>query len=129
MIASEPGPVSKIGVIRNGIAAGVVEDMVRYLDVAKTVIFSVLKTPESTAHKAIKEGKTLDAATSERVVRIADITRLAQATFGGQQNAVIWLKRENRALSGASPLSMLDTGPGGDEVRKILSAIDYGGVY
>jgi putative toxin-antitoxin system antitoxin component (TIGR02293 family) len=129
MVAREPGPAVKIGVIRSGLSAGVVEDMVTYLSAPKTVIFSVLKTPESTAHKAIKEDRALDAATSERVVRIADITRLAQETFGGQGNAVAWLKKENRALGGVSPLSLLDTGPGADEVRKILSAISYGGTF
>lgn len=129
MVANEPGPAAKIGVIRSGVSAGVVEDMVKYLDAPKTLIFAVLKTPESTAHKAIKEDKALDAATSERVVRIADITRLAQETFGGQETAVAWLKKENRALGGVSPLSMLDTGPGADEVRKILSAINYGGAF
>jgi putative toxin-antitoxin system antitoxin component (TIGR02293 family) len=129
MVANEPAPAAKIDLIRGGVSAGVLEDMVKYLDTSKTVIFSVLKTPESTAHKAIKEGKALDAATSERVVRIADITRFAQETFGGQESAVTWLKRENRALGGVPPLSMLDTGPGADEVRKILSAINYGGAF
>src|SRR5438034_3072033 len=86
MVANEPAPAAKIGVIRSGVSAAVVEDMVKYLDAPKTVIFAVLKTPESTAHKAIKEDKALDAATSERVVRIADITRLAQETFGMQED-------------------------------------------
>ncbi|WP_298195494.1 MbcA/ParS/Xre antitoxin family protein [Ferrovum sp.] len=40
--------------------------------------------------------------------------------------ALNWLTRENAALD-ATPLSMLDTETGAGEVRKVLSAIAYGG--
>jgi putative toxin-antitoxin system antitoxin component (TIGR02293 family) len=101
--------------------------MVDYLGVPKTVIFRLLHTPESTAHRLIRDNRGLDAAASERVVRIADVTRMAEATFGGREPAIQWLKTANLGLRGASPLSMLDTEPGAREVRRILSAIDHGG--
>jgi putative toxin-antitoxin system antitoxin component (TIGR02293 family) len=129
IVAAEPEAAAKIGAIRSGVSASVMDEMVQYLDAPKAVIFAVLRAPESTAHKAIKEDKALDSATTERVLRIADIARLAEETFGGRENAVAWLKKENRALGGVSPLSMLDTGPGADEVRKILSAINFGGAF
>jgi putative toxin-antitoxin system antitoxin component (TIGR02293 family) len=106
----------------------VVDDMVAYLQVPKAVIFALLHTPESTAHRLIKDNRTLDAAASERVVRVADITRMAEATFGGREPATRWLKIANLALSGATPLSMLDTEPGAAEVRRVLQAINAGGV-
>ena len=60
---------------------------------------------------------------------VADVTRMAAKTFGGREAATRWLKTPNLGLGDATPLSMLDTEPGAGEVRRILSAIDHGGVY
>ena len=120
---------AKIDVIRSGLPARVVDDMAEYLDVPKHVIFGVLHTPESTAHKLIKDNRPLDSAASERVVRVADIIRMAEGSFGGREAATRWLKTANLGLGGATPLSMLDTEPGAGEVRRMLSSIDYGGVF
>lgn len=126
-VARETPVAEKIGLIRDGVVARVVDEMVEYLDVPKNVIFGLLHTPESTAHKLIKDNRTLDAAASERVVRVADVARMTEDAFGGRDAATQWLKTPNLALGGATPLSMLDTEPGAGEVRRILSAINYGG--
>jgi putative toxin-antitoxin system antitoxin component (TIGR02293 family) len=126
-LTSEAPAVEKIEVIRHGVRARVVDDMVDYLDVPKSVIFGVLHTAESTAHKLIKENRPLDSAASERVVRVADITRMAEETFGGREAATRWLKAPNLSLRQEIPLSLLDTEPGAGEVRRVLSAINYGG--
>lgn len=128
-VATETPTATKVEVIRRGVTARVVDDMVEYFDVSKSDIFKVLRTPESTAHKLIKDNRPLDAGASERVVRVADVTRMAEATFGGREAATRWLKTPNLALEAATPLSMLDTEPGASEVRRILSAINYGGVF
>lgn len=127
-VTTETPAAAKIEVIRTGVTARVVDDMVAYFEVSKSDIFKVLRTPESTAHKLIKENRPLDAGASERVVRVADVTRVAEETFGGHDAATRWLKTPNLALKGATPLSMLDTEPGAAEVRRILSAIAHGGV-
>jgi len=128
-VAKDTPTATKVEVIRRGVTARVVDDMVEYFDVSKNDIFKVLRTPESTAHKLIKDNRPLDAGASERVVRVADVTRMAEATFGGREAATRWLKMPNLALEAATPLSMLDTEPGASEVRRILSAINYGGVF
>src|SRR5512144_1493081 len=74
-VATDTPPATKIDVIRTGVGARVVEDMVGYLEVPKNVVFALLHTPESTAHRLIKEGRTLDSSASERVMRVADVTR------------------------------------------------------
>jgi putative toxin-antitoxin system antitoxin component (TIGR02293 family) len=120
---------TKIQLIRSGVAARVVDDMVEYLDVPKSIIFGILHTPESTAHKLIRDGRALDSAASERIIRVADLARTAEETFGSREAATKWLKAQNRGLAGATPLSMLDTEPGAGEVRRLLASIDYGGVF
>jgi putative toxin-antitoxin system antitoxin component (TIGR02293 family) len=119
----------KIEVIRSGIAAGVVDGMVDYLDVPKRAIFKLLHTAESTTHRRIRENGRLDSAATERVVRVADIARLAIETFGDRQAASRWLRTENRGLGGVAPLSLLDSEVGGAEVRRVLSAISHGGAF
>ena len=128
LVTTETPAASKIDVIRTGVTARVVDDMVDYFAVSKSDIFKVLRTAESTAHKLIKENRPLDAGASERVVRVADVTRLSEETFGGRDAATQWLKTPNLALKNATPLSMLDTEPGAAEVRRILTAIGHGGV-
>ncbi len=59
--------------------------------------------------------------------RIAEIEAVAADVFGDEEKATNWLLRNNAAL-GSSPLSLLDTELGTSEVRKVLSAIAYGGV-
>jgi putative toxin-antitoxin system antitoxin component (TIGR02293 family) len=118
----------KVDAIRTGIDARVINDMADYFAVSKSEIFAVLLTPASTTHRLIKERRPLDPAASERVVRVAEITRIAEETFGGPAAAGQWLKTPNLALENATPLSMLDTEPGANDVRRILASIDYGGV-
>lgn len=129
LVAKEPPTAEKIDVIRSGVRARVVDDMVQYLDVPKNVVFKVLHTPESTAHRLIRDNRPLDSAASERVVRLADVIRMAEESFGGREAATRWLKSPNLALGDATPLSMLDTEPGANEVRRILSSINYGGAF
>jgi putative toxin-antitoxin system antitoxin component (TIGR02293 family) len=129
LLAQDTPAAKKIDLIRSGVSARVVDDMVAYLHVPKNDIFKLLCTPESTAHKLIKDNRPLDPGASERVVRVAEITKTAEETFGGREAAAQWLKTPNLALKAATPLSMLDTEPGAREVRRILSAITHGGVF
>src|SRR5207244_223184 len=89
-VAKETPTATKVEMIRSGVTARVVEDMVKYFAVSKSDIFTVLRTPESTAHKLIRENRPLDAGASERVVRVAEITRAAEETFGGRELATQW---------------------------------------
>jgi len=129
LVSRDTSTAARIEAIRGGVGARVVGEMVEYLDVPKTVIFGVLHTPESTAHRLIRDNRILDSAATERVMRVADIMRMAEETFGGRSAATQWLKQINLALGGRTPLSMLDTEPGAGEVRRILASINHGGDY
>jgi putative toxin-antitoxin system antitoxin component (TIGR02293 family) len=129
LVEGRMNPADKVSFIRSGAAAGIVNDMVEYLEVSKSAVFDLLKTPESTAHKLIRDERPLDPGATERLMRVADTVRLAEKTFGGRDAAAKWLKTPSRGLNGETPLSMLDTEPGAAEVRRILSAINHGGVF
>ncbi|MEO6436990.1 MAG: MbcA/ParS/Xre antitoxin family protein, partial [Tepidisphaeraceae bacterium] len=70
---------------------------------------------------------TLSPAESEKVLRLGDIARRAEQTFGNAKAAREWLMAENLALGG-TPLSLIDTEAGAAQVRRILGTLDYGGI-
>jgi putative toxin-antitoxin system antitoxin component (TIGR02293 family) len=129
LVAGEAPTARTIDAIRRGVRARVVDDMVAYLDVPKSAVFGLLHAPESTAHRLIRDDRPLDSAASERVVRLADVIRVAEETFGGRDAGARWLKTPNLALGDATPLSMLDTELGALEVRRILSSVSHGGAF
>ena len=71
-------------------------------------------------------GSLLGQNETERLSRIALIENEAEKVFGTSEMARDWLTKINASL-GDTPLSMLDTETGAGEVRKILSAVAYGG--
>lgn len=64
---------------------------------------------------------------SEMKIRIDELKTLAIETFGSEAMANAWLNKENFVL-GAPPILIAETDSGLMEVKKILSAISYGGV-
>lgn len=68
----------------------------------------------------------LNPSVSDRLYRIANILTLATETLGNQDKAVRWLHKPNRALSGDTPLSRLDTQIGYEQVEDILFRIEHG---
>lgn len=56
------------------------------------------------------------AALIERVVEV----------FGGVSQAQVWLDRSNRALSGATPRSLISTAEGRERVLTILGRLEHG---
>jgi uncharacterized protein (DUF2384 family) len=58
---------------------------------------------------------------------LTELYALALETFGSESKANAWLHRDNLAL-GTTPIAMAASESGLNEVKKILSAISYGGV-
>ena len=62
----------------------------------------------------------------ERMLRFARVLVKAQDTLGSLGKAKSWLKLENRALGGATPMSLLDTDIGAQAVQDVLGRIEFG---
>lgn len=63
---------------------------------------------------------------SDRLYRIARVTLQALTALGSLDKARVWLHKENQALGGDSPLSLLDTEIGERQVEELLNRINYG---
>jgi putative toxin-antitoxin system antitoxin component (TIGR02293 family) len=73
------------------------------------------------------KGRTrLDAATSDRLVRLARILALAVAVLESRENAVAWLREPNDALGGRSPLAAVASDPGAERVSNMLYQMEHG---
>jgi len=63
---------------------------------------------------------------SDRAVRIARITSLAEEVFGEDAKASRWLRKPKSRFEGRSPLEMLRTEAGARLVEEMLLQLDYG---
>ncbi len=63
---------------------------------------------------------------SDRLYRVARITILAAEVLGSRQKARLWLHKDNQALGGDSPVSLLDTEIGEHQVEELLNRINFG---
>ena len=65
---------------------------------------------------------------SDRLYRMARLLALARESLGDGDRATRWLKRGNRALGGAAPVSAIDTELGARQVENLLGRIAHGGM-
>ncbi len=60
--------------------------------------------------------------------RVREVLALAEGVFENRSVALDWLVRPNAALGDVTPLSCCATAAGAQQVRRILRAIESGGV-
>jgi putative toxin-antitoxin system antitoxin component (TIGR02293 family) len=73
-----------------------------------------------------KRRARLDAATSDRLVRLARILALAVLVLESRANAVAWLREPSDALGGRSPLAAVASDPGAEKVSNMLYQMEHG---
>jgi putative toxin-antitoxin system antitoxin component (TIGR02293 family) len=82
--------------------------------------------PRRTLSHRKARNQPLNRTESERAIRIASLTSLAEETFANSDKARIWLRRETAALGGRRPLDLLETEPGARTVEQLLYRIGHG---
>jgi putative toxin-antitoxin system antitoxin component (TIGR02293 family) len=127
LVARAPDPAQAIETVRAGLPASAIDEAVDYMAVARKDLLAALRIPVSTFHRRVAANEPLSPAESEKVLRLGDIARRAEATFGDAKAAREWLTAANLAL-GAPPISLIDTETGATQVRRALATLDYGGV-
>lgn len=120
-------PSKRIKMIREGVKVSHLVAACRYFGISQTGLSKLLGLSNATIARKIKSGGRLGPMESERLTRIALLKAEAERVFTSPDLAKSWMLEPNVAL-GESPLSLLDTETGADEVRKVLVAIACGGV-
>jgi putative toxin-antitoxin system antitoxin component (TIGR02293 family) len=111
--------------VRHGLPYGSLVALTRALGRDLGDLGAVVGIPSRTLARR-KHQRLLSPIESDRLYRVAYITQLASATVGGVQAARTWLSRENRALGGVTPLSLLDTEIGTRQVEDVLVRLSHG---
>jgi putative toxin-antitoxin system antitoxin component (TIGR02293 family) len=114
-----------ITVIRQGIPSAASESLAKILRMTQSELAASLGIPERTLARRKKEGM-FNSEESAKLVRLARVVERAGEVFEDLDAALDWLKSPNAALSGVTPLSMLDTDIGAETVLDTLGRIEHG---
>lgn len=114
-----------IEVIRNGLPAAAVESLLKVMQVSRSELARALGIPERTLARRKREG-VLNSEESAKLLRLARVVGRANEVFEDPEAALNWLKSSNSTLSGATPLSLLDTDIGAESVLDTLGRIEHG---
>jgi putative toxin-antitoxin system antitoxin component (TIGR02293 family) len=113
--------------IRDGFPPAVVEELMRASGLTLQELADALDLSPRSLQRRRRSGR-LARFESDRLYRLARIVALAQQSLGDRMSAARWLKRSNRALGGAAPISTMDTELGARQVENVLGRIAYGGI-
>lgn len=91
---------------------------------AKEISESVRIPARSLARMQTRKRLSPDA--GDKLYRLAFVIAMATNVLGSRANAQAWLRRPNRALGKATPLSLLGTQPGLRQIERELGRIQYG---
>jgi putative toxin-antitoxin system antitoxin component (TIGR02293 family) len=102
-----------------------IDAVVDELDVPKGTLLPTLRIARRTMERRKVTGR-LSPEESERLYRLAKVLASAESVLGSKDKARRWLSNPNRALGDVTPLSLLETEAGADEVMNVLGRIEYG---
>ncbi len=125
-LATKPrSPVDWVSVLRRGLSSAAVDALTRSIRLSQAELAAALGIPERTLARRKREGM-LNSEESAKLLRLARVAERAGQVFVDRDAALAWLKRPNPALSGQTPLSLLDTDIGAEGVMDTLGRIEQG---
>lgn len=118
---------SAIEIIRAGMPIVATRCVSDFYEISPRMMYEMLALPYSTAARIEKKSGKISPPATERVLRIANVTKKALEVFGEEELVRKWMLTPNRSLGNATPMSLLDTQPGEHSVNLVLNAIQTGG--
>lgn len=114
-----------ISAVRRGLRIAAVDAVIEELDAPRSEVLPALRLARRTMERRRATGR-LRPEESERVYRLAKVFASAESILGTKEKAKHWLVTRNRALGNVTPLSLLETEAGVDEVIDVLGRIEFG---
>jgi putative toxin-antitoxin system antitoxin component (TIGR02293 family) len=112
--------------ILDGLEFDAVDKVKAHASLTDAELARLLGIGEATLRRARTSGSALDPATGDRLYRLSKIIAVAEEVLESPENAMAWLRRAQPALRGETPLELLVTQAGADQVETLLRRIDYG---
>jgi putative toxin-antitoxin system antitoxin component (TIGR02293 family) len=85
-----------------------------------------LVVPRRTLARRRQSGGKLSPEESDRAVRLARLTALAERIFGDDEKTHRWMRKPSPMLEGSTPLALLQSETGAHLVEQALYRIEYG---
>ena len=119
---------ARIARARQGIAVAEAARIMQMWSIPVGVFAALLGVSErkwSRARAGSRDG-LLSPVESDRLLRASQVFDHARAVFDNDQDAVAWFSLPNHALSGETPLSLMDTDAGVRQVDDVLTRVEFG---
>lgn len=114
--------------IKAGFPVDVADAVKQTFQMTSQALGELLNLSVATYERRRRDSRPLDTAASERLDRIATVALLAEEVFEDKEAASEWLSSTNAALGGSIPVMHCETALGAQQVRRILHALEWGGV-
>ena len=88
--------------------------------------FAKIAGTSSRTISRLKNDQLIPEHAAEVTLSVVRAFRKAEEIFGSEEKAALWLKRSNAALEGNTPLFLLNTRFGSEEVMDVLTRIEHG---
>jgi len=110
--------------VEKRLPAGAIKALVRG-GLSNDEVYQLIVPRRTLAHRIAKR-QSLSREESDKAVRVARITAMAEQVFGEPERAWRWLRKPKRNFDGKTPIEMLRTEAGARLVEELLIQIDYG---
>lgn len=119
---------SRVARARAGIPVGEAVDIMETWSIPVSRFAAILGTSERkwSRLRSAGHGTILNTVESDRLLRLRDVLDHALTVFDSDKDAVAWFSLPNQALSGDTPLSLMDTDAGVHEVDAVLTRLEFG---
>ena len=88
-------------------------------------VYQLIVPRRTLAHRIAKH-QPLSKDESDKAVRVARITAMAEQVFGEPERAWRWLRKSKRRFGGKTPVEMLATEAGARLVEEMIGQIEHG---
>lgn len=118
-------PSRLIAAVREGLPFDVFVRLQHVLDIPAALLADLLGIPLRTLNRRKHEGQ-FKPEESDGLLRVARVLSRTFKLFEDRAAALVWLKTPEVALDDVTPLSLLDTEVGAQEVLRLLGQLAYG---
>jgi len=115
----------KISMVKEGVSKNDLNEIKEICDIDYETLSKILSV--SRAKLINKKGnEKFDQNTSERIMHLKDVIDYGHSVFEDKDTFNEWMKKKNMALGGKTPLELMDTIYGTEEVKREIGRIEYG---